>query len=154
MDKIDPKEEMAVMKDVVANLKESDFVSLPDSYGNIMSVMASDFKDLAKEGRGSDVMFVVRGAIKGNAMEMEDEEEESDSCIEIYLFDCALVHGKKSMRLGGGGKFEAGVKALEKKGYSKDRASAIMASAGRAKYGKKKFQSMAKTGLRRYYREK
>ena len=57
-------------------------------------------------------------------------------------------HGK-SMRLGGGGRFAKGEAALEAKGMSADRAGAIMAARGRAKYGKAKFQAMAVAGLKK-----
>ena len=55
----------------------------------------------------------------------------------------------KSMRPGGGGRFAKMEDALQAKGYSKGRADAIAASAGRKKYGKKKFQAYAAAGRRR-----
>lgn len=54
-------------------------------------------------------------------------------------------HGK-SMKLGGGGKFAKGVASLEAKGKSKESAGAIMAAAGRAKYGAKKMAAMSAAG--------
>jgi hypothetical protein len=57
--------------------------------------------------------------------------------------------GKKSMKLGGGGRFQKMENALKKKGYSEESAGAITASAGRKKYGKSKFQKMAAAGRRR-----
>lgn len=112
MEKVGDKDEMAEMRKVVAGLKESAFVELPNKYGNVMSVFAKDFKDLAKEGRGSDVMFIVRGAIKGvdsNKPMVESSREDEGKCIEIYMFDCALVHGacggKKKMSGKGLGKY-------------------------------------------------
>jgi hypothetical protein len=56
---------------------------------------------------------------------------------------------KKSMRLGGGGRFKKGQEAMERKGMSKDEAGAIMASEGRKKYGKKKMSRMAARGKMR-----
>lgn len=56
---------------------------------------------------------------------------------------------KKSMKLGGGGRFQKMEEALEKKGYSEDSAKRITAAAGRAKYGDKKMQSMAAKGRKR-----
>lgn len=56
---------------------------------------------------------------------------------------------KKSMRLGGGGRFQKGEEALQRKGMSKDRAGAIMASAGRKKYGKKAFARMGARGRKK-----
>ncbi len=55
----------------------------------------------------------------------------------------------KSMKLGGGGRFAAGVKKLESKGKSKESAKAIMAVAGAKKYGQKKMTAMAKAGKKR-----
>lgn len=55
----------------------------------------------------------------------------------------------KSMKLGGGGRFAAGVKKLTGKGYSKKSAGAIMASAGRKKYGAKKMAKMSAAGRKR-----
>ena len=50
----------------------------------------------------------------------------------------------KKAKLGTGKRFAEGVKKIEKKeGYSKERASAIMASAGRKKYGSAKMAKMA-----------
>lgn len=55
-------------------------------------------------------------------------------------------HGK-STELGGGGKFSKGRDAImQKEGYSKERASAIMAAQGRKKYGKSLFQRLAARG--------
>ena len=48
-----------------------------------------------------------------------------------------------------GHRFEDMVEALKRKGYSDERARAIAASAGRKKYGKKRFQEMAAAGRRR-----
>lgn len=53
-------------------------------------------------------------------------------------------------KLGSGARFKAGVKKIEKKeGYSKEHAGAIMAAAGRKKYGKAKMQKMAKAGKKK-----
>jgi len=60
----------------------------------------------------------------------------------------------KSLKAGGGGKFAKEVDAIMKTGKTKEQASAIAASNGRKKYGIKKFQQMATTGLRRSIRIK
>lgn len=60
---------------------------------------------------------------------------------------------KKSMRLGGGGRFEKLEKGLEKK-FGKKRASAIAASAGRKKYGRKRMAKMAARGRKRSGRKR
>ena len=60
----------------------------------------------------------------------------------------------KSTRPGGGGSFAMMEDALEARGFSKKSAGAIAADAGRKKYGKKKFASMAAAGKRRAEREK
>jgi hypothetical protein len=57
--------------------------------------------------------------------------------------------GGKSMAPGGGGRFEALVNKLKSKGKSADQAKGIAASAGRAKYGKSKFQAMAAAGRKK-----
>ncbi|HLX54709.1 MAG TPA: hypothetical protein VKR58_12240 [Aquella sp.] len=56
----------------------------------------------------------------------------------------------KKAKLGSGARFKAGVKKIEaKEGYSKERAGAIMAAAGRKKYGDKKMASMAAKGKKK-----
>jgi hypothetical protein len=53
-------------------------------------------------------------------------------------------------KLGSGARFKAGVKKIEKKeGLSKSSAGAIMAAAGRKKYGAKKMASMAAHGRKK-----
>ena len=53
---------------------------------------------------------------------------------------------KKSMKLGGGGRFASFKEKLEKEGYGDKSAGAIAANAGRKKYGKKKFQKLSHRG--------
>ncbi|MFB0847329.1 hypothetical protein [Paenibacillus oleatilyticus] len=55
----------------------------------------------------------------------------------------------KSMKPGGGGRFQKLTKSLEGKGMSADSAKAVAVAAGRAKYGKEKFQKMASAGRKR-----
>lgn len=50
------------------------------------------------------------------------------------------------MALGDGSRFAADVSKIEKEGLSKARASAIMASAGRKKYGAKKMAKWSSEG--------
>ena len=52
----------------------------------------------------------------------------------------------KSMKPGGGGRFAKFVKKVEGEGKSPEAAKAIAASAGRKKYGAKKFAKMAANG--------
>lgn len=54
---------------------------------------------------------------------------------------------KKSMKPGGGGRFQKLSKELANKGA--DDPKALAASIGRKKYGKKKFQQMAAKGKKR-----
>lgn len=54
---------------------------------------------------------------------------------------------KKSMRVGGGGRYQKLVKDLEESGARDPRA--LAAHIGRKKYGKKKFQKMAAAGRKR-----
>jgi hypothetical protein len=49
-------------------------------------------------------------------------------------------------KLGSGARFKALSKKIQKAGKSKDAADAIAASIGRKKYGKKRFQQLAKKG--------
>lgn len=60
----------------------------------------------------------------------------------------------KPTRFGGGGAFAMMTDALMKKGMGKQRAKAIAASAGRKKYGKKKFQAAAVAGKKRAARKR
>lgn len=53
----------------------------------------------------------------------------------------------KSMKIGGGGRFQKLKKELAKKGV--DDPAALAASIGRKKYGAKKFQAMAAKGKRK-----
>ena len=57
--------------------------------------------------------------------------------------------GKKTMEPGGGGRIAAMVGKLKSKGKSEESAEAIAASAGRKKYGKSRFQSMAAAGKKK-----
>lgn len=59
----------------------------------------------------------------------------------------------KSMALGGGGRFAAGVSKLEAKGEPEHEAKAVMAIAGRKKYGAEKMGEMAAAGRKRAYRK-
>jgi len=53
-------------------------------------------------------------------------------------------------KLGSGARFKAGSEKIQKKeGYSKESADAIMANAGRKKYGAKKMSSMAAKGRKK-----
>jgi len=61
---------------------------------------------------------------------------------------------KKSMKLGGGGRFEKLTSKIEKTGKSKESAKAIAAAIGRKKYGAKKMSKMAATGRKRVSKNK
>jgi len=61
---------------------------------------------------------------------------------------------KKSMKLGGGGRFKKMESALEKKGYSEESAKAITAAHGIKKYGKTKMSEMAAAGKKRAAKKK
>lgn len=60
----------------------------------------------------------------------------------------------KSMKLGGGGRFEKMEKGLERKGYSEESAKKIAAAAGIKKYGEKKMSKMATAGKKRAAKKK
>lgn len=55
----------------------------------------------------------------------------------------------KSMKLGGGGKFAKGVAKIQKQGLGKAAAGAIMADAGRKKYGAGKMASLSAKGRKK-----
>ena len=55
----------------------------------------------------------------------------------------------KSMKLGGGGRFAAGKAAIEAKGTPAKEAGAIMAAAGRKKYGEAKMAKWSAEGRKR-----
>ena len=58
-------------------------------------------------------------------------------------------------RLGSGARFKAGVAAIKKRGGKKVKdPAAIMAAAGRKKYGNKAFQAMATRGRKRAARQR
>ncbi len=57
-----------------------------------------------------------------------------------------MLYKGKSMAPGGGGRFAKGVAQMTAKGMPAQEASAIMAKAGRAKYGAKKMASWAAKG--------
>lgn len=61
----------------------------------------------------------------------------------------AKTYQGKSLKKGGGGKFEKMKDAIMATGKSEKAAKAITASAGRKKYGKDEFQKMASTGRKR-----
>lgn len=56
----------------------------------------------------------------------------------------------KKPKLGSGKRFSSGVKSIERKdGLPKQEAQAIMAKAGRARYGAKKMSQLASRGRKR-----
>lgn len=55
----------------------------------------------------------------------------------------------KSMKLGGGGRFQKMMDAMMKKGMSSASAKNIAAAAGRKKYGNEKMNKMAQAGKKR-----
>ncbi len=62
------------------------------------------------------------------------------------------TYAGKSLRPGGGGAFAKMVAALKAEGKTASSAGAIAATVGREKYGKKRFQAMAKAGRKRAQR--
>lgn len=59
---------------------------------------------------------------------------------------------KKSMKLGGGGRFKKLEGKIEREGKSPGRAKAIAAAIGRKKYGSHKMAKMAAKGRKRHKR--
>ncbi|WP_299079160.1 hypothetical protein [uncultured Paraglaciecola sp.] len=60
--------------------------------------------------------------------------------------ESAYKRAVKKSKLGDGKRFSTGSKVLQAKGKSKKQADAIMAAAGRKKYGAKKMASMSSKG--------
>lgn len=61
----------------------------------------------------------------------------------------AKTYKGKSMKPGGGGKFQKGMDDMTAKGMSKKMASAIMAKQGMKKYGKKQMVAWSAAGRKR-----
>ena len=59
----------------------------------------------------------------------------------------------KSMKLGGGGRFQKMEKGLERAGYSEDSAKRITAAHGRKELGDAKMNKLAKAGRKRAEKE-
>lgn len=59
----------------------------------------------------------------------------------------------KSMKLGGGGRFQKLKRKVESEGHSPSYAAGVAAKVGMEKYGKKKMEKMAKTGKARAERK-
>lgn len=92
-------QEMEILKKKVQSISEDDFLPVSDSHGNEMCLHAEDYPDLVKEGRGSEVMFIIRGSIKGVKKPMMPGESEK---LEVYIWDAAKVHGRKGLGMGMG----------------------------------------------------
>jgi hypothetical protein len=61
----------------------------------------------------------------------------------------ARVYRGKSLKLGGGGRFQRLVDRLKAQGKSQESAKAIAAAVGRKKYGKRRFAKLAAKGRKR-----
>lgn len=94
--KVDDDMEMKELRDKVKEMGDGDFVPVSDDYGNELCVYVDDFPELAKEARGSEVMFIVRGSL--NKVESHKDAMMGKPKIKIYVWDAAIVHaacGKK-----------------------------------------------------------
>jgi hypothetical protein len=90
--KVDDDVEMKELKDKVEKMGDGDFVPVSDDYGNELCIYVDDFPELAKEARGSECMFVIRGAIKGvNEGPMMGKHGRAK--LTCFIWDAALVHG-------------------------------------------------------------
>jgi len=65
----------------------------------------------------------------------------------------ASTYKGKSLRPGGGGRFQRMVDRLRARGYSEKRARAVAAAVGRRKYGAKQMAQWAAAGRRRRSRQ-
>jgi hypothetical protein len=97
--------------------------------------------------------FLIREAYEAACMECGYEEGLEECGYEEGMEEEYLAEVKKSMRLGGGGKFQKFVKKLKDQGKSEESAKAIAASAGRKKYGKTKMAQWAAAGKKRAAKE-
>lgn len=89
----------------------------------------------------------IREAYEDACESVDDEGIHEEQALEEYLNE------KKSMRLGGGGRFAKFVKKLKDQGKSEESAKAIAASVGRKKYGKAKMAQWASAGRKRASKE-
>ena len=88
---------------------------------------------------------LIRETYEAACMECGYEEGiNEEEALEAYL-----AEAKKSMRLGGGGRFAKFVKKLKDQGKSEESAKAIAAAAGRKKYGKAKMAQWASAGKKK-----
>ncbi len=129
-------------------------------------------EDLARQwdDYGDDFSDYVRDVDKDmpttwDEEEEEDEEEELErlplrmpmgrleetirSMVREMILEKAKTYKGKSMRLGGGGRFQKLVDDLKKKGKTEKQAKALAAVIGRKKYGKAKMKKMAAAGKKR-----
>lgn len=134
----DPQEEQ-MMKG--HGLKQEEYFK-----GQALELSLSDFPQLEKENFGDKVMLVVVGPLL-----VKDNQG-----VKVGMAEVAFVHGKLP-KLGSGERFSMLVNKISSRpgfkprnGQSKEQsAGAIAASIGRAKYGNKKFQSLAVHAKRR-----
>ena len=92
-------EDMEKMKSKMATMKESDFVPVDDSYGNELCVYEKDFPGLAKAERGDEVVFMIRGAFKGEesgggCCPVGEGSKKPEPKLRFYIWDAALMSGK------------------------------------------------------------
>lgn len=148
--------DIEILKERVKNISEDDFYPVADDYGNMIILDAKDFRELDGEARGEDVVLIIRGAIKGKTQGVEyigknpEGEKSKKDRIEIYIWNAALVHGRKP-KLGSGKRFEKLVKALRAKGAYNPKA--LAAWIGRKKFGAEKMAKLAAAGKRRKKRK-
>jgi hypothetical protein len=83
------KGEFEMLKKVVGNVSEDNFIPVSEMFGNMLAIPVEDFPELAEEARGSEVMLIVRGAIKGKS-----DIGGGKPMLELYIWDAAKVHGE------------------------------------------------------------
>ena len=88
MAKAEMEGEFEMLKKVAGSVSEDNFIPVSETYGNMLSIPVEDFPDLAEEERGSEVMLIVRGAIKGKS-----DIGGGKPMLELYIWDAAKVHG-------------------------------------------------------------
>jgi hypothetical protein len=92
---------------------------------------------------------LIRETYEAACMECGYEEGLEEVGYEEEALEEYLAEAKKSMHLGGGGRFQKFAKKLKDQGKSEESAKAIAAAAGRKKYGKAKMAQWASAGKKR-----
>lgn len=103
----------------------------------VLALDRDDFPKLSNDREGDEVAMELHGRVVAATNDTLAVEFDSARCI----------HGNKSMRLGGGGRFEKLESALERRGAKSP--GALAAWIGRKRYGAAKMAKWSAAGRRR-----